>query len=149
MVVLNNLFRDQLDRYGELDTIASQWAPALRRLPPESVVVVNADDPTLAAITEAIGARRVTFGLDDRNPRFLLDEIPHAADAKTCRHCGKDLAYDRLYSAHLGAWRCPGCGIERPSLDFPARSIVLDGVDALRLEVSLPRTRRAPSRCSC
>ena len=57
VVLLNNLFRDQLDRYGELDTIASQWAPALRRLPAEATVVVNADDPTLAAITEAIGAR--------------------------------------------------------------------------------------------
>jgi UDP-N-acetylmuramyl tripeptide synthase len=138
VVLLNNLFRDQLDRYGELDTIASQWAPALRRLPSGATVVVNADDPTLAAITDGISARRVTFGLDDGNPSFLLDEVPHAADAKTCRHCGRDLAYDRLYSAHLGAWRCPGCGVERPPLDFAGRSIVLDGVDALRLEVSLP-----------
>src|ERR687890_2586437 len=139
VVLLNNLFRDQLDRYGELDTIASQWAPALRRLPPEATVVVNADDPTLAAITDWISARRVTFGLDDGNPSFLLDEVPHAADAKTCRHCGRDLAYDRLYSAHLGAWRCPGCGIERPPLDFAGTSIMLDGVDALRLKVSLPQ----------
>ena len=138
VVLLNNLFRDQLDRYGELDTIASQWAPALRLLPAEAIVVVNADDPTLAAITEGIDARRVTFGLDDRNPNVLLDAIPHAADAKTCRQCGRDLSYDRLYSAHLGAWRCAGCGAERPSLDFAGSSIALDGVDALRLEVSLP-----------
>jgi UDP-N-acetylmuramyl tripeptide synthase len=137
VVLLNNLFRDQLDRYGELDTIASQWALALRRLPAEATVVVNADDPTLAAITEGIGARRVTFGLDDRNPSFLLDEIPHAADAKTCRRCGRNLAYDRLYSAHLGAWRCPGCGVERPRLDFAGRSIALQGVDGLRLEIAL------------
>src|SRR5215208_5701745 len=138
VVLLNNLFRDQLDRYGELDTIASQWAPALRQLPAEVTVVVNVDDPTLAAITDGIGARRVTLGLDDRTPSFLLDKIPHAADAKTCRQCGRDLAYDRLYSAHLGAWRCPGCGAERPALDFAGTSIALDGVDALRLEVSLP-----------
>ena len=138
VVLLNNLFRDQLDRYGELDTIASQWAPALRRLPAAATVVVNADDPTLAAITEGISARRVTFGLDDRNPSFLLDEIPHAADAKTCRRCGRDLAYDRLFSAHLGAWNCPGCGAERPPLDFAGTSIALQGVDALRLEVSVP-----------
>jgi len=135
VVLLNNLFRDQLDRYGELDTIASQWAPALRGLPAEATVVVNADDPTLAAITEGIDARRVTFGLDDRNSSFLLDQIPHAADAKTCRHCGRDLVYDRLYSAHLGAWRCPGCGVERPPLDFAGTSIVFDGVDGLRLEI--------------
>ena len=138
VVLLNNLFRDQLDRYGELDMIASRWAPALRALPAEATVVVNADDPTLAAISDGITARRVTFGLDDRNPSFLLDEVPHAADAKTCRDCGRDLAYDRLYSAHLGAWRCPGCGAERPPLDFAGTSIVLEGVDALRLDVSLP-----------
>ena len=135
VVLLNNLFRDQLDRYGELDTITSQWAPALRRLPAEVTVVVNADDPTLAAITDGIDAHLVTFGLDDRNPSYLLDEIPHAADAKTCRRCGRDLAYDRLYSAHLGAWRCLGCGVERPPLDFAGTSIALQGVDALRMEI--------------
>src|SRR5919106_1075170 len=96
VVLLNNLFRDQLDRYGELDTIASQWQPALRRLPAEATVVVNADDPTLAA-------------------------IPHAGDAKTGRRCGGDLAYDRLYSAHFGAWRCKGWGVGRPRLDFAGR----------------------------
>ena len=137
IILLNNLFRDQLDRYGELDAIASRWEPALRQLPAEATVVVNVDDPTLAAITEGIRARRITFGLDDHNPNFLLDDIPHAADAKSCRQCGKDLLYDRLYSAHLGAWRCPGCGASRPGLDFGGTAIVLDGVDALHLDVSL------------
>ena len=84
VVLLNNLFRDQLDRYGELDTIASQWAPALRGLPAKATVVVNADDPTLAAITEGINARRVTFGLDDCNPafcwtRFRMPRTPRPA----------------------------------------------------------------------
>ncbi len=136
VVLLNNLFRDQLDRYGELDTIASLWRTALRQLPVETTVVVNVDDPTLAAITEGIPARRVAFGLDDRNPAYLLDQIPHATDAKSCRLCGSDLHYDRLYSAHLGAWRCPGCGATRPPLDLAGTAIQLDGVDALRLHVS-------------
>ena len=138
VILLNNLFRDQLDRYGELDAIASRWEPALRRLPEDATVVVNVDDPTLAGITEGIRARRVTFGLDDHNPGFLLDEMPHAADAKACRRCGQDLAYERLYSAHLGDWRCPGCGAARPPLDFAGTSIVLDGVEALRVDVSFP-----------
>ena len=135
VIVLNNLFRDQLDRYGELDTIASLWQPALRALPPAATVVVNVDDPTLASISEGLAARRVSFGLDDRNPGFLLSEIPHAADAKSCRRCGRDLVYDRLYSAHLGAWRCPGCGAVRPALDFAGTGIVLDGVEGLHLDV--------------
>lgn len=136
VLLLNNLFRDQLDRYGELDTIASLWRPALQRLPAESTVVVNIDDPTLASLTEGIRAHRVTFGLDDCNPLYMLDEIPHAADAKSCRRCGSDLAYERLYSAHLGAWRCPGCGAARPKLDFAGVNIALDGVESLRMEVA-------------
>jgi UDP-N-acetylmuramyl tripeptide synthase len=135
IVLLNNLFRDQLDRYGELDAIGSKWRPALQRLPATSTVVVNADDPTLAAITEGLRAQRVTFGLDDGNPRLLLDALPHAADAKVCRTCGAELAYNRLYSAHLGAWLCPGCGAERPPLDFAGADITLDGVAGLSLAV--------------
>jgi UDP-N-acetylmuramyl tripeptide synthase len=144
LILLNNLFRDQLDRYGELDTIAADWRPALQRLPATATVVVNVDDPTLAAITEGISARRVAFGLDDRNPAYLLAEMPHAADAKACRHCGSPLSYDRLYSAHLGAWRCPGCGAARPALDFAGTNIVLDGVDALQLGVARGGGARAP-----
>jgi UDP-N-acetylmuramyl tripeptide synthase len=135
VVVLNNLFRDQLDRYGELDTIATRWRAALLRLPASATVVVNVDDPTLAAISEDIAARRVAFGLDDPNPLYHLSEIPHAADAKTCRQCGHDLTYDRLYSAHLGAWRCPSCGAKRPSLDFAGTNIALNGVESLDLQV--------------
>lgn len=144
IVLLNNLFRDQLDRYGELDAIASGWQPALHELPATTTVVVNVDDPTLTGITEGIRARRVTFGLNDRNPRLHLDTLPHAADAKTCRACGAALAYDRLYSAHLGAWRCPGCGAARPRLDFAGAAIALEGVDGLALTVDRTWNALAP-----
>ena len=148
VVLLNNLFRDQLDRYGELDAIAAKWRPALERLPSATTVVVNVDDPTLAAITDGISARRIAFGLDDRNPRLLLSSLPHAADAKICRHCGHALAYERLYSAHLGAWRCPGCGTARPPLDFAGTSIDLDGVEglSLRVEATSPSPTSVPLR---
>jgi UDP-N-acetylmuramyl tripeptide synthase len=138
IVLLNNLFRDQLDRYGELDAIAARWRPALQRLPETATVVVNVDDPTLAAITEEIRARRVTFGLDDDKADVLLHEVPHAADAKSCRRCGYDLEYERLFSAHLGAWRCPNCERARPPLDYAGTSIVFDGVEGLGMEVSRP-----------
>lgn len=136
VVLLNNLFRDQLDRYGELNTIAAKWRSALQRLPAETIVVVNVDDPTLASISEGLQARRVAFGLDDDNRRLLLDALPHAADAKVCRRCGRALDYERLYSAHLGAWRCPGCGAARPELDVAGTSIMLNDVDGLDLTVT-------------
>lgn len=137
-VLLNNLFRDQLDRYGELDTIANNWRPALQRLPASSIVVANVDDPTLASLTDGIVAKRVSFGLDDANPLYLLPSLPHAADAKTCRICGAPLTYDRLYSAHLGAWRCPRCGSARPALDVIGQRVTLVGAESLELDVHRP-----------
>ena len=140
VVVLNNLFRDQLDRYGELNTIATKWRAALARLPLETTLVVNGDDPTLATITEGIAARRLSFGLNER--RYRLDALPHAADAATCRRCGADLVYDALYVSHLGAWRCPACGVARPPLDVTGVDVELRGVEALR--VVLERREAAP-----
>ncbi|MDQ3512507.1 MAG: MurT ligase domain-containing protein [Chloroflexota bacterium] len=134
VVLLNNLFRDQLDRYGEIDAIATAWARALAALPAGATVVVNADDPALATITTGIAARRITFGLDES--RFRLDALPHAADAATCRLCGADLVYDALYVSHLGAWRCPNGDTVRPPLDVVGHDIDLQGVDALAVSVT-------------
>jgi UDP-N-acetylmuramyl tripeptide synthase len=139
VIVLNNLFRDQLDRYGELDSISKSWQASLQQLPASTRVVVNIDDPTLAAITDSMPAVRVGFGLDDSNPLLLLDSLPHAADAKICRDCGRDLVYDRLYSAHLGAWRCPGCGKARPELAYAGNHVTLEDLAGVRVEVSRAR----------
>jgi UDP-N-acetylmuramyl tripeptide synthase len=133
-ILLNNLFRDQLDRYGELDTVAKAWRIALEKLPPETTVVVNVDDPSLAAITDGIAAKRVTFGLDEQ--QYQLHALPHAADSATCKRCGHDLAYEALYVSHLGKWSCPSCGARRPELDFAGRNVALQGVESLRLTVS-------------
>jgi UDP-N-acetylmuramyl tripeptide synthase len=133
-ILLNNLFRDQLDRYGELDTVAKTWRGSLARLPADTTVVVNVDDPSLATITEGIAAKRVTFGLVEQ--RYQLHTLPHAADSATCKRCGHDLDYDALYVSHLGNWRCPSCGAKRPALDFTGHDVELLGVDSLRLTVS-------------
>lgn len=125
VILLNNLFRDQLDRYGELDSIAKSWRKVLEQLPESTTIIVNADDPTLVALTDDIAARRVYIGLDEENHR--LDSLPHAADAAVCRVCGADLDYRALYLSHLGEWYCTGCGRERPALDMRAGMIVLNG----------------------
>lgn len=134
IILLNNLFRDQLDRYGELDTIAKRWREVLHELDVESTVIVNADDPTLVGISDGIAARRVCFGLNEAKHR--LDVLPHAADAATCRVCGSDLAYHALYVSHLGEWYCRGCGRTRPRLDYTGSSIELQGVDSLRFTIT-------------
>ncbi|MCS7050459.1 MAG: MurT ligase domain-containing protein [Thermomicrobium sp.] len=112
LVVLLNVFRDQLDRYGELETVARLWRGALAELPPETILVVNADDPVLAALTEPFAARRWTFGLDD--PSIALPALPHAADWRLCPHCGATLAYEAVFLGHLGHYRCSACTFHRP-----------------------------------
>lgn len=134
VILLNNLFRDQLDRYGELDSIAKSWRKVLKDLPASTTIIVTADDPTLVALTDNIAARRVYIGLDEANHR--LDSLPHAADAAVCRVCGADLAYRALYLSHLGEWFCTGCGRERPALDYSAGEIILNGDIDQELTVS-------------
>ena len=134
LILLNNLFRDQLDRYGELGTIARTWKAAFRDLTPASTIVVNADDPTLAHITDGLAAKRVTFGLNEATHR--LDALPHAADAATCKVCGADLRYHALYVSHLGDWYCPNGDSARPPLDYAGGEIALRGVDSLAMTVT-------------
>lgn len=122
-VALGNLFRDQLDRYGELEAIAERWRETVRELPPEAQVVANADDPLIADI--AAGRERpLFFGLDD--PRVARERLPHAADSKYCVGCGSPLLYAAAYAGHLGDWRCPTGDRARPELEVAARGVELD-----------------------
>jgi len=133
IIVLNNLFRDQLDRYGELDTIARKWKGSLATLGAETTIVFNADDPGLTAITRGLPAKTVAFGLNERT--HTLAALPHAADAATCFACGADLSYSRLYLSHLGDWHCSSCGVERPHLDVTGCEVELDGVESLSMTI--------------
>ncbi len=133
VILLNNLFRDQLDRYGELDAISRKWKAALATVDPSTTVLFNADDPGLAEIVREIPAATVPFGLTET--RHVLDELPHAADAGVCRNCGAELEYRTLYVSHLGDWACPACGHARPTLEIAGRDIELDGVESVRMMV--------------
>jgi lipid II isoglutaminyl synthase (glutamine-hydrolysing) len=131
-VCLGNLFRDQLDRYGELELVAERWRTAVAELDPAASAVVNADDPLLADIARG-RARVLRFGLDDR--AAARERLPHAADSKYCRACGSPYAYRAAYVGHLGDYRCPGCGQERPPLDLAARSIQLSGLESVAFDL--------------
>src|SRR6266536_121938 len=139
-VCLGNLFRDQLDRYGELERIAERWREAVRELPDGSRLVVNADDPQVGDLAgERPGS--VTFGLDD--PSQARPSLQHAADSKYCLRCGMPYTYAAAFVGHLGDYRCPACGHGRPPLVLPARAIELDGLDASSFDLVAPEgTRR-------
>jgi lipid II isoglutaminyl synthase (glutamine-hydrolysing) len=129
---LGNLFRDQLDRYGELELVAERWRRAVGELGEETVLVVNGDDPQVGDLArERRGS--VIFGLDD--PRRAAPALPHAADSKWCLRCGTPYEYAAAYVGHLGDYRCPACGHARPALDLTARSIELQGLESVSFEV--------------
>jgi UDP-N-acetylmuramyl tripeptide synthase len=135
VVALGNLFRDQLDRYGELEIIAERWRSAVAALPATTTLAVNADDPVLAELAHGrSGALR--FGLDD--PRQGRSGLQHAADSKYCVRCGAPYAYAAVYVGHLGDYRCPQCDHCRPRLDVSARDIELRGLDASRFRLAAP-----------
>ena len=124
-VLLCNLFRDQLDRYGELETIADRWAAVARTLAPAARLVLNADDPLIADLGREVGAAVSYFGVDDDS--VALPELQHASDSKHCRRCGAAYVYEAVYLGHLGRYRCPACGQQRPVPSIAAERIVLDG----------------------
>jgi UDP-N-acetylmuramyl tripeptide synthase len=138
-VSLGNLFRDQLDRYGELELVAERWRSAVRSLPAGTKLVVNGDDPQVGDLArERPGS--LVFGLDD--PRHAHSELQHAADSKYCVRCGTPYVFAAAYVGHLGDYRCPSCGHARPALGVSARAIELHGLDRTSFELVTPEGAR-------
>jgi lipid II isoglutaminyl synthase (glutamine-hydrolysing) len=135
-IVLTNLFRDQLDRYGEVDYVASVWRQALGRVPEGTTVVLNADDPALAAIGRDLSAAKLYYGIDA--PVAIERGLDHFADSKNCPFCGTALRYDVVRYAHLGRFSCPNADFARPPADVSARTIEFQGVESTRVEVAGP-----------
>jgi UDP-N-acetylmuramyl tripeptide synthase len=135
VVVLGNLFRDQLDRYGELEIVAERWRASVAALPEATKLVVNADDAVVADLAEERESA-LRFGLDD--PTHARPRLPHAADSKYCLRCGAPYTFTAAYVGHLGDYRCPSCGHGRPALDVAAREIELRGLHASRFRLTTP-----------
>jgi UDP-N-acetylmuramyl tripeptide synthase len=139
-VVLGNLFRDQLDRYGELERLADDWARLIGERTAETTYVLNADDPLVAELgMDDRGERRpdvVFFGIEDRS--HALPQLEHAFDAKHCRRCGAPYRYEAAYLGHLGDYRCPACGNARPEPDVAAERIELGGMSGSRVRLRTP-----------
>jgi UDP-N-acetylmuramyl tripeptide synthase len=136
VLLLMNLFRDQLDRYGELEHLAELWARMVAGLPPSATPVLNADDPAIAALGDGREGV-VTFGIDDRS--VALAGLPHAADSTRCRACAHALTYDLVTLGHLGHWRCEGCGLARARPDVRATCVELLGTQGIAVTIETPR----------
>ena len=135
VVVVTNLFRDQLDRYFEIDALARRIADAVAALPASTTLVLNADDPIVAYLGDRHPGHIVHFGVDDPS---VGGTVPQAiSDATRCPRCKRPLAYRRIVLAHEGDWHCPSCGLARPPRDVAAASVTLEGASS-RLRLAGP-----------
>ena len=140
-VLLSNLFRDQLDRYGELEVLADGWSELVAARAGDTSFVLNADDPLIADLgRDKAGSVRpgaTFFGLEDRS--HALERIEHASDAKHCRRCGTAYRYSAAYLGHLGDYACPNCGNARPQPQVAGREVELLGMTGSRFTLISPR----------
>src|SRR6266542_23496 len=134
-VCLCNLFRDQLDRYGELEHVAERWRSAVRALPGDAALAVNGDDPQVGELARE-RPRALVFGVDDLSA--ARPSLQHAADSKYCVRCGAPYGYAAAYVGHLGDYRCPVCGHSRPLLNVVAREIELGGLESVSFRLVTP-----------
>lgn len=123
-VVLLNLFRDQLDRYGEVNITSEKWHEALKKLPASTSVIANADDPQIAFITKNIKAQTVYYSVNDDLKRDI--ETSHAADSIVCPQCRHSLKFSTVAYSHIGNYQCPSCKFANP------QSFVIDVITSLK-----------------
>jgi lipid II isoglutaminyl synthase (glutamine-hydrolysing) len=130
-----NLFRDQLDRYGELAYTGKVIASAFGDLPEGGAIVLNADDPLVASLGRSAG-RPIYYGVDE--PSLDTGRLQHIADSKDCPVCGTALAYDAVYMGHVGVYDCSNCSFGRPELAYRASRVRLDGARGADFLLSTP-----------
>jgi UDP-N-acetylmuramyl tripeptide synthase len=135
VIVVTGIFRDQLDRFGELYAVADAIESAVHRLAPEATVVVNGDDALVSERASRWKGRCVTFGLDLEGS---TDQISRAADSIRCPRCRTGLQFARLYLGHLGDYRCPSCGFERPVPEVAVTSLDVRGLTETAMSVRTP-----------
>ena len=122
-MIVTNLFRDQLDRYGEIDLTMEALEKAIR-MEPDMKLIINGDDPLTAFLAMESGNRFVSFGVSEQVQERGGSEV---REGRFCERCGAQLHYDFYHFSQLGVYHCPNCGFERPQIDYEASGIRLEG----------------------
>jgi len=139
VVVLLNLFRDQLDRYTEIAKVERLWRDALRDLPKKTALVLNGDDPILAELGKRErerGRRVLFFGIEDRSQG--QEALPRIAEIRNCPTCGSPLVYETVFIAHQGKYECPQCGDIQPLLDIKCSEILAKALAGTEMRAEIP-----------
>ncbi|QBD82147.1 Mur ligase family protein [Ktedonosporobacter rubrisoli] len=140
VAVFTNLFRDQLDRYGEVDAVIAHWKKALHTLSADTTLILNADDPALASLGKTFEGKVLYYGIDDLSHDLLRQDTAteqhQTIDARVCPQCGSDYVYNARFYSHMGHYECPQCGYARPQPEVSAGHIELESFDRLRIQVT-------------
>ncbi|MCD8106302.1 MAG: MurT ligase domain-containing protein [Lachnospiraceae bacterium] len=132
-MVLTNLFRDQLDRYGEIDITMDMLNRAMQ-MAPDMKIIVNADDSLSAYLAMESGHAYLTYGITERVfSEEEQGEQHEIREGRFCKKCGARLEYEFYHYSQLGKYNCPNCGFTRPAVDFEAFDI--DMSEGLSFEV--------------
>jgi UDP-N-acetylmuramyl tripeptide synthase len=131
-----NLFRDQLDRYGELAYTGKVIASSFGDLPQSGAVVLNADDPLVASLGRS-ARNPVFYGVDESS--LDTGRLQHVADSKDCPVCGTALVYETVYMGHVGVYDCRHCDFSRPEQAYRASSVRLEGDRGSEFRLSTPK----------
>ncbi len=113
-VIALDLFRDQLDRYGEIDAIIKKWKNSFEKLDKNTTLILNADDPQISYLGKNLKTKILYFGLNENDQEI----IEHGADSIFCPNCQHLLDYKSITFSHLGNWFCTNCSEKRPSLNI-------------------------------
>ncbi|HEY4388014.1 MAG TPA: MurT ligase domain-containing protein [Ktedonobacteraceae bacterium] len=140
VLVITNLFRDQLDRYGEVDSILQYWQQAIKQLPETSTLVLNADDPAIANLGIGFQGHILYYGIDDLSLNLLSQQDQTAVhhqtlDTRMCPACGNAYVYDVQFYSHMGHYHCPTCDTRRPQPEVSAKHIQLDTFDSWHVQL--------------
>jgi len=136
VLVVTNLFRDQLDRYGEVDKLRKIWTEVVKKLGKHDFLILNSDDPQVAYLGKSAKAKVFYFGLGD--PNWGTSKLPRIADAKFCPYCTTPLNYQTVYVSHMGDYRCPKCIVRRPKPNIFAQEIDNIKEESAQFKLVLP-----------
>ncbi len=137
LIVITNLFRDQLDRYGELESLGRKMSAGIARMPADTKLLLNADDPLVATLGDGSGLEHISFyGIEYEGYGTMT--LEHASDSTHCRACGALLDYSVVYFGHMGKYVCPNCGASRPVPEFAATQLDIHGMDHTAVTMQSP-----------
>jgi UDP-N-acetylmuramyl tripeptide synthase len=140
LLVLTNVFRDQLDRFGEAESVAALLGRSAALLPKTSGVVVNVDDPLLLYAVTGCSCAEIGFGVEPQ-PEQTSD--PFSSEPQICPRCGEDFHYSQQTIGHLGTGRCPACGWSCGTGGTRAKIIESRGLAGVDIEIEGSRASLA------